>query len=102
MNANVDPYKALKKLGLGIEDAPAFRQSYIDKYPVGHCAHDRWNEPSFTLGFEYGMLATAAFLESVSVSGFGGAKAGEKLKDELLDEKEEGVYHAVKTIIDTP
>ncbi len=60
----IDPHKALLEIaGLdatkGVGD---LRARYLRKYGAGRVAERVWNDPSFTLGFEYGLLALAADL----------------------------------------
>lgn len=61
----IDPYKALRDLaGIDVTDgAGDVREHYRERYGVGGVAERFWNDPAFTLGFEYGLLALAALLE---------------------------------------
>ncbi len=60
----INPYDALFEIsGLDVtKGAGDLRARYLRKYGAGKVAKKYWNDPSFTLGFEYGLLALAADL----------------------------------------
>ena len=62
----IDPHKALRDLaGIDVTDgAGDIRDHYLEKYGAGDVGIRLWDDPAFTLGFEYGLLALAALLEA--------------------------------------
>ena len=63
----IDPHQALLEVaGLDVtEGVGSFRARYLRDYGAGRVAKRHWDNPSFTLGFEYGFLALAALLEEI-------------------------------------
>lgn len=61
----INPYKTLFEItGLDVtQGAGDLRARYLRDYGAGRVAEKLWNDSSFTLGFEYGLLALAAFTE---------------------------------------